>query len=1545
MRYLFHKTEVQHIKNVQKAPDSGERNRIELLQTRRNYSVERLLSDTGLSQEEKLAQLVERALLLFEETYGARCNAMQVKMIRSLILDSSDDEAIDAVQARMGSGKTTLLPLMTIVQVAKEQSKEIKDKHLVRYVVPRAVIQDNLNSFHARLNAVLGANVVKDRDFSRYQIDEKEPTKSFELILGDLQERLAFYKQCIERGTVLIQWPEIRNSMEAQDLDFSEILTGGQLTLEQQALCLQCKLMLGQIRSMATYTVFDELDDTQDILSREVNFTLGAKKPISVETIIPLEKMLAFVANNNRDDLRTTAKEMTKEILGISNPSEELLDYLTDRTKRIADVSKSESGQLLREGSDSPVFLVRAFLIDSYIWDLAKSKQPNTHFGVRFVESGGQRRYFHDTESDSPLLIAVPYEGTNTPKGMSIFDNTEVAAIATMRYYASRETRFDSHPHITFLVQQAKKYNAIPADIVEGYNCSEVLDELNELASLLDARNLKQESEKFYKKHMENPTDEFRKFFGALVVATQIRTNEFCAKSDRYEKGSLDSIEKGCSGTVSGTSSYFVKQETDAAADGKISLEIMGRDNNSSVQILESPKPEEDYLKQVIKTLLGAANGKTRAIVDAAGICKSREGTPEAVVAELWKQLKEDDRFKNKIEGIVYYDQNGEKKLYRGPEKPAILCSTSMEELAAHDKKYFSFYGQKNTRGSDIKQANDTHALVTVDENNSNSDIKQAVLRFRNLVNSSSGQTFSFTVMPGFANIVKKACGIQDIDAKEVASYLRNKELKSTEHDALNIFRKEMAAHVKQAAFHLESKVFDELGHSLSKDQEGLYVNYLRERKNIVAFVEKSLTTLEEKYGRSETVCKREEFIENMKAECQRKLNLLLHCTNRFRSDLDQSLLDSRTLDPYEGCINHSIVFFRERFAVNTLVEVSTVNAGAQAVAQAQAQAKALAQAESQITLTENEIEVIDHEAHPKITLNMKHRKLDSEYSGIKPKEINDYSELKWLRNPFYRDKLLISDYLIQYKEHPYEQNLITHFCYLDYNKDKVTPVLIAQQEAEYHLKNYPKDWGNKIFDIRNLPKDHKDLPPEMCHMLQAAVHGDNNAKVLHEIKDFKELRKAILYNAQSADLLPELLISSKDKTLKYFDPTTFGLTKNIEIMLRAEISKDDVKLVFRGNGQVKQKTMEIPKTDKNLTDAIKKVYTDEKQPKKLSAVRNELNKTLNSFEKELEGISASIKDSVFPIFEISEGLNNSLDDLDSRRIVVEGVYYNKYQDLKFAYGAEFKLKVNKIQSARQKLITLVNNQATPGEIVVAFAVLQQRFYEIMSESTIKTAIAEGFDPKTSPLFSQENWKSSRVPDTRANTQGSSLSAMQPFEKLYGSSLYDAFKGKFNDLLSNSNKGHSELFSVTLPMIIDILKVMDPIQSKVKKLQEVAGSLVKSMTILEFMIDNQTEIEEELEKNGICFGGQGELFDRFSLQSFSDWESWNLSITGTMPKYINTVTGDMQVYKEGLLGLTDDEEEVLKDNRIAIDQVCTLAKAVINRSDFVKDRALSWKKQ
>jgi hypothetical protein len=1590
-RYLFHKTEVQHIDNIQKAPLFGERNKIELLQTKRNYPVHHLFQE-GLIGDARREKIVQRAFLSFEENYGYRCNSMQIRMFNSLLLDTPNEESIDAAQARMGFGKTALLPLMAIVRIAFE--KNMNQKHLVRYVVPKAVIEDNTSSFNQRLSSILGSHAIKDYNFDRYQIDKKEPKHSFELVKKDLEFRLSFYLEAIKRGDVLIQWPEIRGSMEAQELDFGKMITENEFENETLDLCIECKRLLGKIRSISTYTIFDELDDTQDIKSREVNFTTGRKISIPSSTIRPLEKILSYINENKGENwsaLEERAEDMVKALCTDVNglPLKQcpigIKKYLTDRSvdinkdvKAILSPSLSnyinnKTGTDKHTENDSMLFLIRTLLLDENMLALAKNKQPNTHFGVRFIEREGQRVYFADPESQAPLLIAVPYEGTNTPKGLSIFDNTEVAAITTMRYYLSKETPFSIKPHLDFLIAQIK-YERIPEDLIKHYlknlkgkqGCF-AFDKLKEICGMLDAEELKIAKEDFYNEFLQNPSDGFRKFFAMAVVATQIRSDEASAKSDRYEKGSVDNIEKGCSGTVGGTSSYFLKQETDPAADGKLSIEIMGRDNNASVIGLKSPTPDLDYLNQIIADLLQNANVNTRAIIDAAGICKSRDGTPETVVAELWRQIKNEEKFLG-IEGIVFYGRDNIKRLYRGPNSLTIPCNTTMELAALKDKKYFSFYGQKNTRGSDIKQANGAHALVTLDENVTNSDVKQAVLRFRNLVNRDSKQIFSFAITPSMEGAIKQTLKMdavkrqteaskelqsnqqnlefvqakkiqieklkhiianidemkiegessKKIEAKDIANFLRIQEKNIEEKNALTIFRKEMKAHVQQAATHLEHDILRQLPPELTDKQKEAYLVYLRERQTISSFVQRSTETLYLKYGLSTQVVDRDTFIQQEKEVARRKLNQLFVAADKFAVTVNH-LITLKT-EFYDDQLKRSEKIFMNRFAKSTPIQINKIDVEAQAVAQAVAEALAQAEAEGLAEkLAESEIQVLERIVLPKLAMA-------KSYTDVNLDFLRDDTLRQSISKHLFMQHLIRSDLHNRFEFSPMLMKPLVSAFFLT-KKDKPF-VFISQQEADLILKS-PEELlnGYCLSDARNLRVNLKntELSEEIKQIFCAIL--DDNGIPKEYISNTANLRTTSLTNVKSTQLLPQIKITSQvrdgDNLGDYFNLGNFGVIKKTDFSI--EVLKplaEELSITIQSEG--KDFSIKIEKNNKYLNKFIPKAFLSNK-PCKFKEVQRLVNQEYEKYRLKI----AALQGEIALIEELKQEGKEEIKKVGDFQVTftMSDGLLQRDRELSNTYGTEFisaLIEINQAQSDFKMNSTLDQLEK-----------LRDSFNNFVSIKLIRNTNI--LDINTTLLVTRDQWNEVNEDNYKDK--------LKPFERVYGRILHRVHGGDIDRARICQRQDCHCMFVETLPALIKTIQSIDKTITKIselekqaqeiqKKIDAVSGPiklLITARETVEKILDQQKTIESHLKSSGIRFAEQ-QFFDQFRLENFKDWNvEILLQAKVKMPAYKHVIKKGMQKHQEVIKALNRQESDVLKRNKNFYENVLTLSGEVTNR--------------
>ncbi|KGP62420.1 hypothetical protein EP47_03815, partial [Legionella norrlandica] len=660
-RLLFYKTELDHLNDIQDTFKMGQDAKaIAMLHIRRNYQLDKLLDSTlaleNISTEKEALKFeqdrkMQRAFLLFESEFGHRCNARQVNIFRGLLLDDeTDPDKIDAAQARMGFGKTSLLPLVALYKTGDR---------LVRFIVPKSALETNTSDMSVTLTNLLGRRAVKD-DFQRYRIEtDPEPNmgensprlKSLQDIKADLKKRLALYQRVRDHREVLVQAPNVRNSMECQAKIFLDLLM--KLTNEplQQKELMECISLLNEIRSLSTISVFDELDATQDPATTEVNYTAGEKVPLDTAEIYPLEVITQTIGATEDKSIEHLAKVLL-ERFGIEDKDESIFNYITSlQVKQPSSVTPANS---------TDIYLMRAILTDSVMLSIFTEKEPGTDFGVWF-ENGkdGSKLYDYDAlrtgkgeASKTPLLIAVPYSAANTPKPQgSRFDNPEVTAITTLLYYLDPRTEINEDPHLEFLIDSfrnglGEKSFLAPSGEAIDPEFKTLFVEIKELAEIEDPLIRNEERRNYFVqlekriKTGEIPATSFRKMLARTIIQDQIKFDAGKANSNRYEQGTIHDTVIGFSGTAGDTSSHFKENMLDPAADGNMTLGIMGRKNCQKTISLDTSrfsKTGEDYTTAVIKQLADSFSPNTRTLIDVGGLCKASN---RAVAKEIALQLK-----------------------------------------------------------------------------------------------------------------------------------------------------------------------------------------------------------------------------------------------------------------------------------------------------------------------------------------------------------------------------------------------------------------------------------------------------------------------------------------------------------------------------------------------------------------------------------------------------------------------------------------------------------------------------------------------------------------------------------------------------------------------------------------------------------------------------------------------------------------------------------------------------------------------------------------
>lgn len=842
-RMIYHNTELHHLNDIEGEIARGNFSKVvQQLHTKRNYDLGvllknedelPLLSEVGveasklpevrqenkrLIEELRHAKKLARAFLLFEEDFQHRCNSKQVEVFEGLLADSSlDPKKLDAAQARMGFGKTSLLPLIALLSADGER--------LTRFIVPPSALATNTKDLSSSLGNILGRRAVRD-DFKRYHIAPEtkvaiegegeelvdERLESLKVITKDLNRRLHLYQQVRDQRLVLTQAPHVRNAIENQLKIFIKILPSLS-TLEQKQEMMESINLLNQIRSMRSVSIFDELDATQDPLTTDVNFTTGSKIPFDRDEIPYIESVINMVQANPSSSKEELADECIRQFFPASSAKDKkhYKEYMLEAAHPFG-------------GSSEPpkkLLLFRAFLSDDGMFSLLLDKEPNRDFGVWFQNNEfGERCYDYRATNPSmkpplrsPLLLAIPYRAANEPKAQgSRFDNPEVTAMATLRYYMDSKTAIEEVPHLEFLLESFREENLEEFFMRADGSLSPLFAKIKKVAEIED-RVVRLEARASLFEEIQSSMPEFRTYLSKVIVARQLSYDSGKANSNRYEQGHIDDELIGFSGTSGDTSSAFKVNFLDPAADGNMTLGIMGRKDCQKCHLVDVDATGQDastYTRELITEICTKFTSDTRVLIDVGGLCKASN-------KEVAKSLL-DIRVKNNpdLKGVIFYDDitDTKKLMLLDPSKvegyDVVDLSSTHEKKSNLEGPYLTYFDQSHSRGANIPQKDRAQAFLTMSLGVSNSDYKQGIMRMRKIIDKSLGQNFSVILSTTMKQrILAELCleSSTEITGNHVAQYLREKEIKEEGGNVAGVLKSELEAVVKNAFLQQQAKM------------------------------------------------------------------------------------------------------------------------------------------------------------------------------------------------------------------------------------------------------------------------------------------------------------------------------------------------------------------------------------------------------------------------------------------------------------------------------------------------------------------------------------------------------------------------------------------------------------------------------------------------------------------------------------------------------------------------------------------------------------------
>ncbi|NCF71454.1 MAG: DUF3638 domain-containing protein, partial [Chlamydiales bacterium] len=842
-RMIYHNTELHHLNDIEGEIGRGNFSKVvQQLHTKRNYDLGvllksedelPLLSEAGveasklpevqqenkrLVEELRHAKKLARAFLLFEEDFQHRCNSKQVEVFEGLLADSSlDPKKLDAAQARMGFGKTSLLPLIALLSADGER--------LTRFIVPPSALATNTKDLSSSLGNILGRRAVRD-DFKRYHIAPEtkltadgeegklvdERLESLKVITKDLNRRLSLYQQVRDQKLVLTQAPHVRNAIENQLKIFLKILPSLS-RLEQKQEMMESINLLNQIRSMRSVSIFDELDATQDPLTTDVNFTTGSKIPFDRDEIPYIESIINMIQAKPSSSKEDLADECIRQFFSSCTAKEK-----THYKKYMLEADHPFGGS---SEPSKKLLLFRAFLSDDGMYSLLLDKEPNRDFGVWFQNNElGERCYDYRATNPSmkpplrsPLLLAIPYRAANEPKAQgSRFDNPEVTAMATLRYYMDSKTAIEEVPHLEFLLESFREENLEEFFMRADGSLSPLFAKIKKVAEIED-RVVRLEARAALFEEVQNSLPEFRAYLSKVIVARQLNYDSGKANSNRYEQGNIDDELIGFSGTSGDTSSSFKVNFLDPAADGNMTLGIMGRKDCQKCHLVDVDASGQDastYTRELVAEICAKFTRQTRVLIDVGGLCKA--SNKEVAKSLLDIQVKNNPDLK----GVIFYDDitDTKKLMLLDPSKvegyDIVDLSSSHEKESNLDGPYLTYFDQSHSRGANIPQKDEAQAFLTMSLGVSNSDYKQGIMRMRKIIDKSLGQNFSIVLSTAMKQRVLAELGLDsstEITGNHIAQYLREKEIREEGGNVAGVLKSELEAVVKNAFLQQQAKM------------------------------------------------------------------------------------------------------------------------------------------------------------------------------------------------------------------------------------------------------------------------------------------------------------------------------------------------------------------------------------------------------------------------------------------------------------------------------------------------------------------------------------------------------------------------------------------------------------------------------------------------------------------------------------------------------------------------------------------------------------------
>ncbi|MES2204237.1 MAG: hypothetical protein V4496_03355, partial [Pseudomonadota bacterium] len=837
-QYINHELNIQQLQRIQKCLSNIKKARNAVKKQQLFFQLAKLLFARNI-----VSGIYDPDIIFFQHQKNILLRSRQLNNIHRLSrLDNTRKYAEIIIKMIPGEGKSTVLsPIVA--------QKKATGSNLVITAIPQSL----LNSCHVNL-------------FEFHRED------------SDLKKLKKLYANCIQ---AMINGNEMNTSVDmpqATELQFIDLLLSDPDKENEQAFKIWDKKVywLDKLLTFLRNKGVLMIDEAHQGLSlkRKLNFTRKESSVVhqSIQTdMISFYQFFKYVVlkdipefenqdvltlndllkNNklfkNETQFKFACQALAKQLVhNEKSPLQFLINQLKEKHNQ--DIKIELEQYLLDQATDIPEFIA---LASAEVKEtLALYKEQITNFLPHTLQQNQNEHYgplnpidSDATEITSTHMIAVPYDANNTPSKTSHFGNFLITINYTIQsilitgipknlLFAYFKDLLNQAKRTLYTLPHYKNINNTPEAHVfdllvnDPHLCLSMLNSEDELLLTQLYKKLKKNDALIYE-------------ILRTDILKQIKTNAEVLSSDAYNLVDMFSSCQGMTGTPENYRTFHSRLKYNESTQEDEYIYHGMKTKQPKIHSLEF-NHLNTFIAALLRQYTDADN--VRAIIDISATFR----TSEAIITNLevaqaiahYIFLNPEQFISAPIKFVLFFI-NGDLYALRvtshenlSNESLIFIGSTDnrriKERLNCTPENCFTFYSQAQRLGVDIKQAINAKALVMIDHRTLASQIRQGVLRMRDLLEGD--QSFDFIVS-------KTLAGKSFDEIYEHAQTLEKEQLKTDLFEAAQL---KMRASIRS---HLMGRILSASGPQASLEKKRLMSHFY------TYFVSKETATLYEKYG------------------------------------------------------------------------------------------------------------------------------------------------------------------------------------------------------------------------------------------------------------------------------------------------------------------------------------------------------------------------------------------------------------------------------------------------------------------------------------------------------------------------------------------------------------------------------------------------------------------------------------------------------------------------------------------------------------------------